>query len=54
MKVQNSMWLFPSFIPVEMPVGLMHLESDICWCDPLLDVDDDGRQIVVHREVTWN
>ncbi|HUK41715.1 MAG TPA: hypothetical protein VLX11_11740 [Candidatus Acidoferrales bacterium] len=39
---------------VEMPVGLSHRESGLCWCDPLVEVDEDGKVVLVHRQVTWN
>jgi hypothetical protein len=41
-------------VPVEMPVGLKHLDSLFCWCGPLNERDDDGNRSVVHRHVTWN
>jgi len=44
----------PALVPVEMPVGLTHLDSDLCWCDPSVEVDDDGEHILLHRQVTWN
>jgi len=28
----------PTLVPVEMPVGLTHLDSDLCWCDPIVEV----------------
>ena len=51
----NRTW-FPSLevTPVEMPVGLRHLDAELCWCDPLVEVDDEGREVLVHRQVTWN
>ncbi len=33
---------------------LVHMDSVFCWCDPLLEVDDTGQEVVIHREVTWN
>ena len=44
----------PALLPVEMPVGLTHLDSDLCWCDPIVEVDDDGEHVLLHRQVTWN
>jgi len=39
-------------MPVEMPVGLTHLESDFCWCDPIVEVDENGQEVVVlHGDV---
>jgi len=50
----NPTWFYPAVIPSEFPIGLEHLDSDLCWCDPLIDVDEDGQEIVLHRQVTWN
>jgi hypothetical protein len=47
-------WLYPDTAPVEMPVGLKHQDSDFCWCDPVVEVDDTGDETVIHRQVTWN
>ncbi|HTN73057.1 MAG TPA: hypothetical protein VMO00_18395 [Methylomirabilota bacterium] len=51
----NQTW-FPSLevASAEMPVGLSHLDSELCWCDPLVEVDDEGRKVLLHRQVTWN
>ena len=45
---------YPAVVPVEIPVGLTHLDSDLCWCDPIVEVDEDGEQVLLHRQVTWN
>jgi hypothetical protein len=45
---------FPALVPVEMPVGLTHLDSDLCWCDPIVEVDENGRHVLLHRQITWN
>jgi hypothetical protein len=50
----NNVWLYSTAAPAEMPVGLKHLDSDFCWCDPVIEIDDDGNEDVVHRQVTWN
>ena len=50
----NPTWLFPAIVPVEMPVGLNHLDSDLCWCDPIIEVDEIGEEVVLHRQVCWN
>jgi predicted deacetylase len=39
---------------VETPVALKHNDSVFCWCDPLVEVNDNGQEEVVHKEVTWN
>lgn len=51
---QNRTWFYPAAAPVKMPVGLNHLDSDFCWCDPVIEVDENGKEAVLHRQVTWN
>lgn len=50
----NSTWFYPAAAPMEMPIGLSHVDSGSCWCDPIVQDDDDGQEIVLHRQVTWN
>jgi hypothetical protein len=50
----NSTWFFPAVVPSELAIGLEHLDSDMCWCDPIIEIDDEGQKIVLHRQVTWN
>lgn len=50
----NAPWLFPATVPVEMPIGLSHVDSDFCWCDPIIETDQHGEEIAVHLQVTWN
>jgi hypothetical protein len=45
---------YPALVPVEMPVGLTHLDSDLCWCDPIVEANEDGEHVLLHRQVTWN
>ena len=45
---------YPAVVPVEIPVGLTHLDSDLCWCDPIAEVDEDGGHVLLHRQVTRN
>jgi len=33
---------------------LPHINSEACWCDPILDFDEDGNKSLTHKEVTWN
>ena len=54
MTFANPTWLFSSLAPVEMPVGLSHIDSDFCWCDPVIEVEESGQEVVLHRQVTWN
>lgn len=50
----NRIWFSPVIVPVEMPAGLNHLDSDVCWCDPVIELDENGHEVVLHRQVTWN
>jgi len=47
-------WIAPAIAAVEMPIGLTHIDSGFCWCDPIVELDENEQQVVVHREVTWN
>jgi hypothetical protein len=51
---ENRKNFFPATVLVEMPVGLKHLDSDFCWCDPIIELDENGQEAVLHRQVTWN
>jgi len=33
---------------------LAHIHSVWCWCDPLIELKEDGDEFVIHKEVTWN
>lgn len=44
----------PMVLPVALPVGLNHLDSRHCWCDPLIEIGEVGEVTVLHRHVTWN
>ena len=50
----NPAWFVPAVAAVDMPIGLNHLDSDFCWCDPIIELDENGREFVLHRHVTWN
>jgi hypothetical protein len=26
----------------------------LCWCDPIVEIDEYGRKLVTHKEVTWH
>lgn len=38
----------------QTPIGPRHMESDFCWCEPIVETDEDGEEVIVHREITWN
>jgi hypothetical protein len=54
MMFANPTWLYPAVVLSEPPMGLEHLDSDFCWCDPIIALDAEGQDIVLHRQVTWN
>jgi hypothetical protein len=31
-----------------------HIDSDLCWCDPIVELYEDGDQRALHKEVTWH
>ena len=39
---------------MEVANQLTHINSALCWCDPIVEVDENEREIVIHKEVTWN
>jgi hypothetical protein len=54
MSFMNPVEFVPAAVPVERPIGLTHVDSHFCWCDPIIDVDENGQELVLHRQVTWN
>jgi hypothetical protein len=35
-------------------IQLRHIDSELCWCDPIVELDESGQQILAHNEVIWN
>lgn len=31
-----------------------HIDSDLCWCDPIVQLYKNGDLRVLHKEVTWH
>jgi hypothetical protein len=52
--LRNHIWIGPKVATVEMPIALRHIDSAFCWCDPIVEEQENGQEVVVHREVTWN
>ena len=51
---ENGTWFYAAVTgPVQLPIGMQHIDSSFCWCDPTVEVDD-GETTVLHRHVTWN
>ena len=40
--------------PEAAVVQLSHIDSELCWCEPIIDFDEIGHRSVIHNEVTWN
>ena len=54
MMFENQTWFYPTAAPAALPIGLNHLDSDFCWCDPVVEVDEYGKEVALHKQVTWN
>ncbi len=50
----NRTWNVPTVPAIQEPVELSHIDTDLCWCEPIVEMDEDGKEVVIHREVTWN
>ena len=44
---RNSNW-------TEVANQLAHVESELCWCDPIVEMDEYCQKVVMHKEVTWH
>jgi hypothetical protein len=45
-------WRSPNW--TEVVNQLAHVESELCWCDPIVEMDEYGQTVVMHKEVTWH
>jgi hypothetical protein len=45
---------YNAYSEVQAPARLQHTDDEFCWCDPLVESDDDGEETVIHLEVIWN
>ena len=41
-------------IGTEVANHLTHVESELCWCDPIVEMDEYDQKVVMHRQVTWH
>jgi hypothetical protein len=41
-------------IGTEVANQLAHVESELCWCDPIVEIDEYGQKVVMHKKVTWH
>lgn len=37
-----------------IPHLLPHINSNLCWCDPIIQFKENGQLVMIHKEVTWN
>jgi len=49
---QPLVWRNP--VETEVASQLAHVKSELCWCDPVVEMDEYGRKLVTHKEVIWN
>jgi hypothetical protein len=54
MTFENRTWFLSPTAPAEMPIRLTYLDSKFCWCDPIVEVDENGREVLLHRQITWS
>lgn len=52
--IVNWTGISPIMNEEKIPIGLNHVDWDFCWCDPIVETDQNGQEVVIHREVTWN
>jgi hypothetical protein len=38
----------------KIPNPLPHIDANWCWCDPIVELNEDGDEIVIHKEIMWN
>jgi hypothetical protein len=46
-RMRNPNW-------TEVVNQLVHVESELCWCDPIVEMDEYGQKVVLHKAVTWH
>jgi hypothetical protein len=57
MKHQRKTSMKRSYERLERPdisPPLPHVHAVWCWCDPIIELKEDGDEFVIHKEVTWN
>jgi hypothetical protein len=45
MIFENRTWFLPASAPIDMAIGLNHLDSDFCWCDSIVAVGENGTPV---------
>ena len=50
----DQLLLWRDLASMEVANQLTHINSDLCWCDPIIEIDENEREVVIHKEVTWN
>jgi hypothetical protein len=56
MKTQPKPILLAQYDRVELDITEPppHIDSDLCWCDPIVELYEDGDLRVLHKQVTWH
>jgi hypothetical protein len=50
----NQLLIWRELTSMKVANHLSHIDSELCWCDPIVEVDESGSEVMVHKEVTWN
>ena len=50
----NQQLVWRDSIWTEAANQLAHVESEFCWCDPIVEMDEYGETVVMHKHVTWH
>ena len=50
----NQPLRLPDPIRKDVAKPLAHVESEICWCDPIVEINEYRQKVVIHKEVTWH
>ena len=50
----NQLLVWRNLVETEVASQLVHVKSELCWCDPIVEMDEYGRKFVTHKEVTWH
>jgi hypothetical protein len=50
----SHLMAWSEFSSSNVSIQLIHVDSEFCWCDPMVELDENSDGIVIHREVTWN
>jgi hypothetical protein len=49
---QSLGWCDP--MRTEVANQLAHIESELCWCDSIVEINNIAKRSLSHKEVTWH